>query len=82
MVVQVCVGSSCYLKGSAEIVKFLEEQVEKNSLKDKITLAGNFCLGKCNRTGVTVTVDGEIFVGITPSNIAQLWNDKIISKLD
>lgn len=81
MNVQVCVGSSCYLKGSAEIVKLLEEQVGLHNLKDKITLSGNFCLGKCNRTGVTLTVDGEIFVGITPANFMQFWNDKIFSKL-
>ena len=76
MIIQICVGSSCYLKGSAEIVKLLEEKVS-NEYSDKITLAGSFCLGKCNRIGVTVKVDDEIYTGITPANFESFWTDKI-----
>lgn len=76
MIIQICVGSSCYLKGSAEIVKLLEEKVA-NGYSDKITLAGSFCLGKCNRVGVTVKVDDEIYTGITPANFESFWTNNI-----
>ncbi|HBF44553.1 MAG TPA: hypothetical protein DDY82_04100 [Clostridiales bacterium] len=79
MIIQICVGSSCYLKGSAEIVKLLEEKVS-NGYSDKITLAGSFCLGKCNRIGVTVKVGDEIYTGITPTNFENFWVDKIEKK--
>jgi len=80
MIIQICVGSSCYLKGSAEIVKLLEEKVS-NGYSDKITLAGSFCLGKCNRVGVTVKVDDEIYTGITPANFESFWTDNIEKKV-
>ena len=57
MIIQICVGSSCHLKGSQRIVELFQKAVEENKLDDQITLAGSFCAGKCNREGVTVTVD-------------------------
>lgn len=82
MVVQVCVGSSCHLKGSAEIVEMLQKAVEERHLEDEITLAGSFCIGKCNRVGVTIQVDDEIHVGITKENFKEFFNEHILSKLN
>lgn len=82
MVVQVCVGSSCHLKGSAEIVEMLQKAVEERHLEDEITLAGSFCIGKCNRIGVTIQVDDDIHVGVTKENFKEFFNEHILSKLN
>lgn len=81
MVVQVCVGSSCHLKGSEKIVELLGRAVEEHGLENTITLSGSFCIGKCNRTGVTVQVDDEVCTGITPESFPQFFNEKILSKI-
>ena len=81
MIVQICVGSSCHLKGSQEIVELLQEAVAENSLEDEITLAGSFCVGKCNRTGVTVQVDDDIFPGITKENFKEFFAQNILARL-
>ena len=60
MLVRICVGSSCHLKGSEKIVELFRAAVRERGLEDDITLAGNFCAGKCNREGVTVTVEDDI----------------------
>ena len=65
MTIQVCVGSSCHLKGSPEIVELLQNAVTEHHLENEITLVGSFCIGKCNRVGVTVQVDDNIHTGIT-----------------
>ena len=44
MIIQVCVGSACHLKGSPEIVELIQKAVEENHLKDEITLVGSFCI--------------------------------------
>ena len=54
LIVQVCVGSSCHLKGSPEIVELLESAVAQHHIEDEVVLTGSFCIGKCNRVGVTV----------------------------
>ena len=76
--VQVCVGSSCYLKGSQEIVDLLESAVEELGLEEDVVLSGSFCIGKCNRVGVTVQVDDEIHVGITRDNFREFFNKNIL----
>ena len=81
MVIQVCVGSSCHLKGSPEIVELLQNVIGENNLGDRITLVGSFCIGKCNRIGVTVQVDDEIHTGITRENFREFFKEQVMSKL-
>ena len=81
MIIQICIGSSCHLKGSEKIVELFQAAIEKYNLNDEITLAGSFCSGKCNREGVTITVNDEVFTGSTPEKFDECFNDKVLSKL-
>lgn len=82
MRVTVCIGSSCHIKGSPEIVELLQQAVADNNLEGEITLAGSFCNGKCNRVGVTVQVDDEIHTGVTASNFEGFFKDKVLAVLE
>ena len=82
MIIQVCVGSSCHLKGSPEIVELLKKAVEEYHLEEEVTLAASFCIGKCNRIGVTIQVDDEIYVGITRENFREFLKENILNKLE
>ena len=81
MIIQICVGSSCHLKGSEDIVMLLQKAVEDHHLEAEVTLAGSFCTGQCNRVGVTVQVDDDLYTGITRENFSEFLNDKILRKL-
>ena len=81
MIIQVCVGSSCHLKGSPEIVELLQKAVSENRLEDEVTLAGSFCIGKCNRIGVTIQVDDDVHTGITKENFKEFFQENVLSKL-
>ncbi len=82
VIVRVCVGSSCHLKGSAQIVELLQKAVEENHIESEITLAGSFCIGKCNRVGVTVQVDDDIHTGITVENFREFFTENILKKIN
>lgn len=81
MIIQVCVGSACHLKGSPEIVELLQKAVEEYHLEDQVTLSGSFCIGKCNREGVTVQVDDEVHVGVTKENFREFLSEQVLRKL-
>ena len=81
VVVQVCVGSSCHLKGSEKIVELLQKYVAEGHYEDDDVLTGSFCTGRCNRLGVTVAVDDEAVTGVTEENFKEFWNDKVLKKL-
>ncbi len=80
--VEVCIGSSCHLKGAPDIVELMQTEIDKKGLSEDIILSGSFCTGKCNRTGVTVTVNDEIFTGITKEGFREFWNEKVMKLLE
>ena len=81
MTIHICIGSSCHLKGSEQVVNLFQSAVEQHHLEDRITLAGSFCTGRCNREGVTVQVDDEIITGVTPETFDQFFNSTVLPKL-
>ena len=81
MIIQICVGSSCHIKGSAEIVELLQTAVAENHLENEVTLAGSFCIGKCNRIGVTVQVDDEVHTGVTRDGFKAFFQEQVLAKL-
>lgn len=82
MIVKICVGSSCHLKGAPEIAELFQTYVSANHLDDQIALVGSFCAGKCNRTGVTVSVDDDVYPGVTPETFKEFWEEKIMSRIN
>lgn len=78
LIVQICVGSSCHIKGAPDIVRLLEETVAANHLEDDVVLTGSFCTGRCNRVGVTVAVNDEVYTGITRDNFRAFWEQRIL----
>ncbi len=76
MNVTVCIGSSCHIKGSRQVVEQLQYLIAENNLGDKVELAGTFCMGKC-REGVCVTVDGEFF-SVTPDSTKEFFEKNIL----
>lgn len=79
MEITICIGSSCHLKGSREIVQKLEHLVTSNGLKDKVELNGSFCIGECTK-GVCVKLDGKLF-SLTPASTDQFFAEEVLRRL-
>lgn len=81
MIIRVCVGSSCHLKGSPEIVSLLQDAVTAYHLENQVILVGSFCIGKCSPSGVTVQVDEEIYTGINTMNFKDFFKSRVLDVL-
>ena len=79
MKITVCIGSSCHIKGSRQVVEQLKYLIAENKLGDKVELGGTFCVGKCQQ-GVCVTVDDNFF-SVTPENVVDFFNENVLAKL-
>lgn len=79
MKITVCIGSSCHLKGSRQIVEGLQYLIAKNNLKDKVELGGTFCMGDC-KNGVCVTVDENKF-SLTPETTEEFFEKEVLAKV-
>lgn len=57
--VSVCVGTSCFLNGSQEVLKGLMEYVEAQGLEEEVNLGATFCMEKCGK-GPSVHIGGQV----------------------
>lgn len=79
MVVTVCIGSSCHLKGSRDIIAILQRLVTLNGLSDEVEMTGSFCMGECEK-GVCVKVDDQLF-SVTPATTEEFFNKEILGRI-
>lgn len=79
MTISVCVGSSCHLKGSYNIIELMKTALKANGLEDSVLLNATFCLGKCT-DGVTINVDDEIITGVSPDNFDEIFAKYVLKK--
>ena len=79
MKITVCIGSSCHIKGSRQVVEQLQYFINENNLGDKVELGGTFCMGKCQQ-GVCVTADDN-FYSVTPSTVEEFFNKEVLQKV-
>ena len=74
MKVTVCIGSSCHIKGSRQVVEKLQDLIKEADIGDKVELAGTFCMGKCQQ-GVCVSVDDSFF-SVSPDSVNDFFETR------
>lgn len=79
MKITVCIGSSCHIKGSRQVVEQLQELIREKDLSDRVELAGTFCMGQCQK-GVCVTVD-DAFYSVSPDTVPAFFDTAVVAKL-
>ena len=77
--ITVCIGSSCHIKGSRQVVEQLQDLIAENNVSDKVDLGGTFCMGKCQQ-GVCVTVNDEFF-SVTPETVKEFFANEVLAKV-
>ncbi len=59
LLVSVCVGTSCFVRGSQALLKSLVEYIESRGLDDVVEVQATFCFEQCDR-GPTVRIGDHI----------------------
>ena len=77
--ITVCIGSSCHIKGSRQVVEQHQNLIAEHNVGDKVELGGTFCMGNCQQ-GVCVTVN-EDFHSVTPENVTEFFNTAVLAKV-
>ncbi len=77
MNISVCVGSSCHLRGSYDIIELMKKNIEKYGLEDTVNLGAAFCLGKCTN-GVSIKIDDDIICGVSPENFDEIFKKYVL----
>lgn len=80
MVITICIGSSCHLKGSRKVVEKLNELIVAEGVGDKVELNGSFCMGQCVK-GVCVKINDELF-SLTPETTEEFFRNEVVRRLN
>ena len=51
------------------------------NVEDDVILTGCFCAERCNRIGVTITVDDDVYEGVTPFETEGFFKEHILSRV-
>lgn len=81
MVVEICIGSACHLKGSHQIVKKMQQLLSTEELNDKVELKSSFCLGRC-AGGVSVRIDECYDFSLSPEQVEDFFNNEIMNRIN
>ena len=49
MKITVCIGSSCHVKGSRQVVRELQRLIAEHHLENQVDLGGTFCMSRCQQ---------------------------------
>ena len=79
MVITICIGSSCHLKGSRSIIQGLEKKIRENELCSQIESNGSFCTGECEK-GVCVKIDDELF-SVSPETVDTFFENEVLRRV-
>jgi len=75
----VCIGSSCHLKGSYNIVQAFQQLLEEEGLHDKIDLKAQFCMKQCQK-GVSVSI-GDTIYSVSPETAREFFRETVMPQL-
>lgn len=75
----VCVGSSCHLKGSYNVIQTFQQMIEAKELYDKVEMKAQFCMKQC-QTGVSVAI-GDKFYSVSPETAKSFFESTVISQI-
>lgn len=80
MKIYVCVGSSCHLKGSYDVVQGFRDLIEAHNVQDDVQLSASFCLGHCSKEGVSVKIEDDIF-NVKVDELEDFFKKNILARL-
>lgn len=77
--ITVCIGSSCHLKSSYDVVNEFQRLIKENNLGDKVTIKASFCFGNCTKA-VCVKIDDGSIESVSKENAQSFFNENILKK--
>ena len=76
MIVTVCVGSSCHVKGARDIIARFNDFLTSEGLADKVELKGTFCMERCGE-GINWKIDEETFSSSSVEEAVEVLRSKV-----
>lgn len=78
LVVTICVGSSCHLRGAPDLIQRCSELIAERKLEQRVVLKGSFCISHCGE-GMNFRVGrGRVQTAATVDDALRMITDQIL----
>ncbi|MBT9130422.1 MAG: hypothetical protein DDT40_00345 [candidate division WS2 bacterium] len=77
LTIVICVGSSCYVRGSDKVAEILERLIQQENLSNQVELTGAFCMEHCSM-GVSVRLNNQVYPELYPENTESFFYNEVI----
>lgn len=80
-VIAVCGGTGCHALGNQNIIKALEKEIEKHSLKTKVDIRETGCPGFCEKGPIVVVYpEAACYVEVSPEDAPEIISQSVLGK--
>lgn len=81
IVISVCVGTNCYLKGSYDVLQELIGLAKKHGVDKKVEFKGTFCLENCSK-GPSIKVSDDLHkYGVQKGETEKFFNNVVLPRI-
>ena len=77
LTIVVCVGSSCYVRGSEGLAETFDSLVKQRGLDARVEVTGAFCMDQCSM-GVSVGVGDKVYHCVDPQNALSFFEREVM----
>lgn len=81
LIVTICVGSSCSIRGSDDLAAEFQRLIDKESLSGLVDIVGAFCMDTCSK-GVSIRVGDAAFSGIRPGDAEDFFYREVLPRVN
>jgi NADH:ubiquinone oxidoreductase subunit E len=77
LTITVCVGSSCYVRGSEGLAEKFDALIKERGISAKVELTGAFCMDQCSM-GVSVRVGDKVYRCVDPTQALPFFEHEVM----
>lgn len=81
IVLNVCIGSACHLKGSYNVINKFQDIIKDKGLEDEVVVKAAFCLGECTKAVSVKIDDGETIYSVNEKTAEEFFNRHVLGRL-
>jgi NADH:ubiquinone oxidoreductase subunit E len=72
--ITICLGSSCFSRGSKDVLKAVKSYLKEHSLEDDVFFHGQLCSGQCEK-GPNITINDKQFHEVNEENVIGILDE-------
>ncbi len=76
VIVELCMGSSCFSRGNSRALELIENFIEENDFYSIIKVKGHLCLGNCSK-GPIIKINHRDYENINPECVIDLIRQEL-----